>query len=72
MALFFRKRRREICFSISFLLLRRGHFKGARSPTVSLVADLFHPLDDFTVKFYLNGDMGHRRGCRRTMHWKMV
>ena len=30
-----------------------------------LVADLFHPLDVFTLEMFLNGDMGHagrRRG----------
>jgi hypothetical protein len=29
--------------------------------TVLFVADLFHPLDDFTFELFLNGDMRH--GC---------
>ncbi len=32
-----------------------------------LVADLFHPLDGFTVEMFLNGDMRHTRGCRGSM-----
>jgi hypothetical protein len=29
---------------------------------VLLIADLFQPLDNFTVELFLNGDMGHGRG----------
>jgi hypothetical protein len=32
------------------------------SAYVLFVADLFHPVDRFAVKLFLNGDMGHRRG----------
>jgi len=32
--------------------------------TVLLLADLFHPLDDFTVERFLNADMRHTRGGR--------
>ena len=28
------------------------------------VADFFHPVDDFTVELFLNGDVGHGRGRR--------
>ena len=37
------------------------------SPAVLLVADLFNPLDGFTVETFLNGDMRHTRGCRGSM-----
>src|SRR5712691_5136681 len=34
---------------------------------VLFVADLLHPLDDFAVALFLNGDMGHGRGRRGAM-----
>src|ERR1700692_369949 len=36
-----------------------------RSGAVLRVADLFHPVDDFAVQRFLNGDMRHRvrRSC---------
>ena len=38
-----------------------------RLSLVLFVADLFHPLDSFTVEIFLNGDMRHTRGCRSSM-----
>jgi len=34
----------------------------ASSPAVLVVTDFLHPLDDVTVKFFLNGDVRHGRG----------
>ena len=34
---------------------------------VLLITDLFHPVDDLAVELFLNGDMGHSRGCSGTM-----
>jgi hypothetical protein len=31
------------------------------------VADLFHPVDDFSFEAFLNGNMRHRRGRRSPM-----
>jgi hypothetical protein len=38
--------------------------QSGRSTAVLFVCDLFHPLNDFIVELFLNGDMGHghRRG----------
>ena len=38
-----------------------------RSLAVLFVADLLHPFDDLTVERFLNGNMRHGRGRRRTM-----
>ena len=38
-----------------------------RSRPILLVTDLFHPIDGFSVQGFLNGDVRHRRGCRRAM-----
>jgi hypothetical protein len=32
-----------------------------------LVADVLHPIDDFTVEFFLDGDVGHGRGRARAV-----
>ena len=45
----------------------RGHFKGARSLAVLLVADLFHPVGGFAFELFLKGDMDHGRGRRSAM-----
>jgi hypothetical protein len=37
------------------------------SGPVLVVRDPFHPLDDFTVKMFLNRDVRHTRGCRGSM-----
>ena len=37
------------------------------SGLVLLVADLFHPVDNLAVEFFLNGDVGHGRGGRGPM-----
>ena len=29
------------------------------SPAILLVADLFHPVHDFAIQLFLNGDVGH-------------
>jgi len=34
---------------------------------ILLVADLFHPVDSFAVELFLNGDVRHARGSRRTV-----
>ena len=31
-------------------------------PAVFLVADIFHPIDDFAVELFVNGDMSHGSG----------
>lgn len=36
-------------------------------PAVLRIADLFHPLDGFTVEMLLNSDMRHPGGCRGSM-----
>src|SRR6266704_772650 len=35
--------------------------------SVLFVADLLHPVDDLTVEFFLDGNMGHRSSRRRAM-----
>jgi hypothetical protein len=37
------------------------------SGLILFVADLFHPVDSLAVQLFLNGDVGHRRGCRGSM-----
>src|ERR1700730_2110486 len=41
---------------------------GNTSPSAILfVADLFHPIENFTVALFLNGDVSHGRGRRSPM-----
>src|ERR1035441_2317679 len=40
---------------------------GPWSGLVLFVTNLFHPVDNLTVELFLNGDMGHGRGCRGAM-----
>src|SRR5712692_8193543 len=42
-------------------------FKNVRLPAILLVADLFHPVDNFPVELFLNGDVRHGRGRRSPM-----
>src|SRR5437867_8617040 len=37
------------------------------SKLILFVTDLFHPVDDFTVELFLNGDMRHGCGWRSAM-----
>jgi hypothetical protein len=52
---------------VAFFPFDKSHSKGVRSPVVLIVADLFHPIDEFTVELFLNGDMRHGRRRGRTM-----
>ena len=48
----------------------RGYYVflfGSWSLVVLLFTDVFHPVDNFTVELFLNGDVSHGRGCRGTM-----
>ena len=38
--------------------------KGVRSSAVLFVTDLFHPIDNFPVELFLNGDVRHGRSWR--------
>jgi hypothetical protein len=39
----------------------------AASLAILVVGDFFHPIDDFAVERFLNGDMRHRRCWSRSM-----
>lgn len=54
-----------------FVLIRHGrepdNSPRNRSLSVLLVTDLFHPVDNFTVELFLNGDVRHGRSRRGTV-----
>src|SRR5438093_11371767 len=44
----------------------------ARCSPVLFIADVLHPLDDFSVERFLNGDMRHRAARRSAVPMRLV
>src|SRR2546430_11924030 len=40
---------------------------GSKSTLVLLIADVFHPVDNFSIELFLNGDVGHGGGRRSSV-----
>src|SRR6266516_3960427 len=52
-------------FGVLFLTPDHPSLISARSASILFVANLFHPLDDFSIERFLNGNVRHR-GRRRS------
>src|ERR1700730_9845884 len=49
------------------MVMLEAGLHSAPSALVLFAADLFHPIDGFTIEFLLNGDMTHRCSWHRPM-----
>ena len=47
--------------TIAFFVLRALHLQSRLASAILLIADVFHPLNDFSIQSLLNGYMRHRR-----------
>src|SRR5207237_4656948 len=54
--------------TIAFFVQPRAlHLQSRLASAILLITDVFHPIDDFAVERFLNGNVRHRRRRRRTV-----
>src|SRR5436190_1389991 len=59
-----RRRCTGSAISLRLYTVRRSFwfFVAGRSGSILFFADVFHPIDDFSIELFLNGEMSHSRG----------